>query len=133
MPIALGTFVYMRAIHTINEEIKNVNAMALRQLQLVIDHNFDELERMASNLAISEDIRKLAALKSPPKSNDIITILKIQDSMSNFLLTNSSINDIYLYLNNQDFIVSSGYKYNYDELDEICQRKFGLSKDDLFY
>ncbi len=131
MPIALGVFVHQEALETITEEVESTSQLTLRQYQSVMDSNLEELEHMSAALGLSVSLKNLASLKAPLGSDAVWNVYQLQKDISSFLLTNSNISEIYLYVNQHDFIVSSGYKYNADALAAACPLLLGLTREEI--
>ena len=131
MPILIGSIVYIASVKTVREEVNKVNNMSLVQLKSVLDGKFEELNRTVSNIALNQDVQTLMYRKDPLMAKDILTIREVQKDLTKFKLSNGYIDEIYIYINNNDFIFSSSYKYNSDAIADICQREFLLSYDEL--
>ncbi len=131
MPMLMGQFVYTKSLDTINEEVSNVNAIALNQLKSVLDGSFSNLDKIVGNLTLHQDVRTLMSRGKPLESKDMLTLLRVQNSLSMYLMTDAILEDIYLYFDNQKFMLTSAYKYNADELEKVCASAFGLSYEEI--
>ena len=131
MPVLIGSFVYVESVNTIGQEVSKVNYMSLKQLKSVVDGKFEELNRTVSNIALNQDIKSLMYLKKPVAAKDILTIRNVQEDLAKFKISNSYINDIYIYINNNNYIFCSDNKYNSDEISDISQREFFIGYDEL--
>ena len=105
--------------------------MSLQQLKSILDGKFEELDKTISNIALNHDIKLLMSLQKPFEPKDIIRIINAQKDLSKFKLSNSNIAEIYVYLNNEETIFTSAYKYNSQDIREICKREFFLNYDEF--
>lgn len=131
MPVLIGSFVYVESVKTIGQEVNKVNYMSLKQLKSVVDGKFEELSRTVSNIALNQDIKTLMYLKKPIEAKDILTIREVQKDLAKFKISNSYIDEIYIYVNNNNYIFCSDSKYNSDEIGDISQREFFIGYDEL--
>lgn len=131
IPILIGSFVYVESVKTISDEVNKVNNMSLNQLKSVVDGKFEELNRTVSNIGLNQDIKTLMYLQKPLQAKDILTIREVQKDLTKFKISNSDIDEIYIYVNSNNFIFSSDYKYNSDEIKNVCQREFFINYDEL--
>ena len=132
LPILIGSIVYIEAVKTVKDEVNKVNSMSLQQLRSVLDGKFEELSRTLSNIALSQDVQTLMYNEDPLTPKEILTIREVQKDLTKFKLSNGYIDEIYIYVNNNDFIFSSSYKFNSDDIASICGREFLLGYDELY-
>ena len=130
-PVLIGSFVYIKSVETIHHEVNKMEYMSLQQLKSILDGKFDELDRTISNIALNQDIKLLMSSKVPFESKDILRIINAQKDLSKFILSNSNIEEMYVYLNSGDTIITSDYKYNSHDIKDICQRELFLSYDEF--
>ena len=121
MPLLIGSFVYAKSVDTIKNEVKNVNDMALGQLKSVLDANFVELNRVVGSISLNQDIRTLLSLEKPLTAKNMLTVVNVQKDLAKYLMTDTMIEEIYVYISNHDFIVTSAYKYNSDMIQNLCR------------
>ena len=131
MPILVGTFVYLHALNTVREEVENVNVAALQQLQSAADANLSEWNRVVGSLSLNQDIRTIISLKKPLKASNMPTVMAVQDELARFLVTDSMLEEIFVYVNNHRYILTSSYKYGEDEIEKVCTRTLGLSYEEF--
>ena len=127
----IGSFVYVKSVETIHHEVDKMEYMSLQQLKSILDGKFEELDKTISNIALNHDIKLLMSLQKPFEPKDIIRIINAQKDLSKFKLSNSNIAEIYVYLNNEETIFTSAYKYNSQDIREICKREFFLNYDEF--
>ena len=130
-PVMIGSFVYVKSVETIHHEVDKMEYMSLQQLKSILDGKFEELDKTISNIALNHDIKLLMSLQKPFEPKDIIRIINAQKDLSKFKLSNSNIAEIYVYLNNEETIFTSAYKYNSQDIREICKREFFLNYDEF--
>lgn len=126
MPLCMGTFVYHQAIRTIQQEVEMVNVAALRQTQSAVDANLAEFSRVSGSLSLNQDIRALLSLKKDLTARDMPTVMKVQDELAKFVITDSMLEEIFVYVHSQRYMLSSSYKYGEDEIEKVCTTLFGL-------
>ena len=131
LPILIGSIVYIEAVKTVNDEVNKVNNMSLLQLKSVLDGKFEELSRTVSNIALNQDVQTLMYNEKPLTPKEILTIREVQKDLTKFKLSNGYIDEIYIYVNNNDFIFSSSYKFNSDDIENISEREFLLGYGEL--
>jgi AraC-like DNA-binding protein len=105
--------------------------MSLEQLKLVLVGKLGELTRTVSSIALNQDIKSLMYVKSPLRTKDRLTVREAQKDLMKYKLSNNFVEEIYVYIHNSDFVFSSGYKYNSDELRDVALRDFRLGYDEL--
>lgn len=130
-PVLIGSFVYIKSVETIHYEVNKMEYMSLQQLKSIMDGKFEELDRTISNITLNQDIKLLMSLQKPFEPKDIHKIVNAQKDLSKFILSNHNIEEIYVYLGNEETIFTSAYKYNSDDIADICQREFFLSYDEF--
>jgi len=130
-PVLIGSFVYVKSVETIHHEVTKMEFMTLEQLKSILDGKFEELDKTISNITLNQDIKLLMSLQKPFEPKDILRIINAQKDLSKFVLSNSNIVEIYVYLNNEETIFTSAYKYNSQDIEEICKREFFLSYDEF--
>lgn len=131
MPLLLGSFVYVKSVDTISEEITNVNDMALGQIKSVLDANFAELNRVVGGISLNQDVRTLMSLEKPLTPRNMLTAVNVQRDLARYLMTDTMIEEIYVYINNNDFIITSAYKYNSDMIPSVCEGSWGIGYDEF--
>jgi len=130
-PVMIGSFVYVKSVETIHHEVNKMENMSLQQLKSILDGKFEELDKTISNIALNQDIKLLMSLQKAFEPKDILRIINAQKDLSKFKLSNSNIVEIYVYLNNEDTIFTSAYKYNSQDISQICKREFFLNIDEF--
>ncbi len=130
-PVLIGSFVYVQSVKTIHYEVNRIETMSLQQLKSILDGKLDELDRTLSNISLNQDVKYLMSSPKPLKPKDILKIVNVQQDLSKFKLSNSNIEEIYIYLNNNDSIFSSVYKYNGSDIKNICRRELFLQYDEF--
>ena len=125
-PVLIGSYVYVQSVKTIHYEVNRMETMSLQQLKSILDGKLDELDRTLSNISLNQDVKYLMSSPKPLKPKDILKIVNVQQDLSKFKLSNSNIEEIYIYLNNNDSIFSSVYKYNGSDIKNICSRELFL-------
>lgn len=131
MPILISIFVYQRANQTIDQEVASVNRASLRQLQSLMDGSFQSFDRIVANLSLSNDVRQLLSAKEENSGKRIQNIIRVQDALSRHQLTDNMIDEILLYVDNQQIMVTGTYKYNSDEIARVCEQKLGMDYAEL--
>lgn len=131
IPIAISCFAYFASIRIINEEVNKVQNASLEQLKSVIDGKLEEINRLGGILIFNQRVTKLAYLDGPLNTRDLITINEIQSDLAKFKVSNEFIDDIYIYLDNNDFFITDKCKYGKDESDFLGENRFGISSKEL--
>ncbi len=130
-PVLIGSYVYIKSVETIHHEVYKMEYMSLQQLKSILDGKFEELDRTISNITLNQDIKLLMSSQEPFEPKDILRIIIAQKDLSKFILSNSNIEEMYVYLNNEETIFTSAYKYSSRDIKDICQREFFLSYDEF--
>jgi len=131
IPIIIGSFVYVKSIKIINEEVSKAHYLSLNQLKNVIDGNFEELSRLSIIIGQNQDLKILMYSGNLSSSKNIYTLTRIQQDLAKLKVSNSFVDEIYIYLNDNDYAFTSTYKYDDEEIKDLCMEKLLLSYEEL--
>lgn len=131
IPILIGIFVYIRSVDVISDEVNKAHNLSLQQMKSVLDGHFEEISRLDSVLSMNQNMQKLTYASKPLSVKNIMAIIDAQKDLGKFMISNSFIDKIYIYVNNGGLLFTDTYNYAGDELDGICANTLGISKDEL--
>lgn len=131
IPVMMGGFVYVKSVETIRHEVNRMEYMSLQQLKSILDSKYEELNQTLCSIMQNRDLKLLMSSEKPSEPKDILKIKNVQKDLSKFILSNSNIAEIYVYLNNGNVIFTSAYKYNGQDIKDICQKELFLSYDEF--
>lgn len=102
----------------------NDGLLSLDKGKELVEARFSEIANFVTQLTLDDDIQTLFNMRKPLQTSDYYLFLKVQKKLSNYMITNSFIDDIYIRINQPNAIVSS--KYASDNM-----RRF--YKDTMYY
>jgi two-component system response regulator YesN len=131
IPIIIGSFAYFSSIRIIKEEVNKAQNASLEQLKSVIDGKLEEINKLSSALIFNQRVTQLAYMDRSLDAADFIKINEVQSDLSKFKISNEFIDDIYIYFDNNNFLLTDKYKYGDEEYDFLSKNDFGISGDEL--
>jgi two-component system response regulator YesN len=131
IPILIGFFAYARSISIINDEVNKAHNLSLQQLKSVLDSRFGELSRLDSVLSLNQNIRRLINSNPTLSTKGILSVFEAQKDLGKFMISNSFVDKIYIYINNSELMFTDTYKYTGDEIDGLCKNTLGIDIDNF--
>ena len=130
VPLIIGASFYAGMIGTVSRETANANALMLGNYQYRIDGQLDELDKIASALSASRNIRRLASLSARSDGAEQRDILNAQDELSGYYATDSLIEDIYICIDGRCMITCAN-KYNADVMERIVVSQLHMDYEEF--
>lgn len=109
--IAINSLVYINTISEIENETDKAYMASLKQMQQSIDNILFNIENMSAKISLDSRISSLIRVEQPLSEVDTLKIAEAIDDLKKYQVANSFIKDIYIYMKNGDYIISSTAKY----------------------
>jgi two-component system, response regulator YesN len=108
LPICLCLFIYLRTINIMKVDAQQSNMAMLEQIKFILDERFVEIDNAISQLSENPTVQRLQYISNPLGGTDAFKVRAAVDSLNQYVLRSSCIQDIFIYSKNSDMIVSSG-------------------------
>lgn len=131
IPILFASIAYSVSISTIKNEVVKSNSASLGQLKFILDGKFDEINKLGNDISMNQSLKNLLYSSQTHDIDDILYIKNIQNDLSKSKILNNFIDDIYIYINNNNYIFSGSNKYGQDEFEYISDRFFAMNLNDF--
>jgi two-component system, response regulator YesN len=133
IPVFIAVITYYMSIRIIKEEVDKAHYASLNQLKTIIEGKFDEIERIANQIAMDKNLAQiLYSHNSDENHNDeVLNIIRFQRDLAKFKSTNYFIEDTYVYINDKDYILSSTNHFRAEYFPFISKGFFLLSPEEL--
>ena len=131
VPIALGAVVYSQAIRQLTAEVDKVNQKSLVEMRLILDAAASDLDRVNTNIALSETVSSLALRYNIHTASDLLAAQSAQRQLHNYMLSNRDIESIGVYFHRAGYLLTNNSSYRYSEKgDLLFSTAFGLTEND---
>lgn len=108
VPVTIYLTLYSSMTQTAKKEVERANSMMLSQFLQFQDNSLREVEAAASSIYNDTKIKSLMYKSKPLSPQSIYQIVDIQKDLRKFRLSNSNINNIYVYCKRSDMLISIG-------------------------
>lgn len=106
LPIFISIIMYAKVDKLVKDEINRANDFYLSQVQQYMDNIADSIKVMSVQVAYNDSIQELIPLKAPFDDNQYYKLYEGVKELGKYKISNSYINNFFIYLNNSDFILS---------------------------
>jgi hypothetical protein len=131
IPIAIGFFAYYEAIGAISSETEALHLSASRQLQQLLDENFDELHRVGNEIASYSHVQNYMNYHPPLMPSQEYVKKTVQVYINKLYTFNSLLSGIYVYFAGTNLFVGTDTVYREDEFEYMGKTYFGLPYEEL--
>ena len=131
IPIITGIFVYTQSLATVKNEVSNVQLSAMTNLKSILDSRFEGFERICGQLSMNQDIKNMMVSYDNIDPNTVIYAYEAQKDLTSYTLSNPLLDNIYIYFNNADFMMSGRNKYNGRDINFMLRDEIGLSEEEF--
>lgn len=111
IPLVIGIMDYVRYSSIVKKETENYNLAMLRQAQSVIDERLGGIEQLALDISANQLVQNFVTVKKEMDNNDILSMMNVTKELSKYKGMNTLVNDIYIYFNKSDVILTADAKY----------------------
>lgn len=116
IPIIVGEFVYYNSINTIKHEVENVHLASLQQCKILVDGKMEELKKIGNALAIDSKVQTLSYANALYSPQNLYAINSIQKDLKKYIISNSFIENIYIYFSSGQCLLSDNDIYTGNEI-----------------
>lgn len=106
IPIIISSIIYIRSTSIIEEEINNVNKAMLKQIQQNIDNHLQDIENLSVQIALDKKAQQLLYTNSKFTEKERYIMKELVENMSSYIVANKFIEYYYIYLKNENVIIT---------------------------
>lgn len=106
IPVLISGVIYIKTADIIENEVNRANNILLQQVQQVIDMRIRELDKLSTLIEWNENLQLFLNIKGVMEASDRYSISKAVKDFKNYKNANVFINDFFVYLKNQQSIVT---------------------------
>jgi AraC-type DNA-binding domain-containing proteins len=131
IPIVVASITYIISLGIIKDEVSKAQSASMEQVKSIVDGKIQEIDRLSSEFSLNQKLNNIMNLEHPLEGNDILNIIDIQKDIAKFKVSNNFIDDIYVYINNNNFIFTESTSYEEDEFENTSNKYFFMSSSEL--
>ncbi|WP_169082406.1 helix-turn-helix domain-containing protein [Paenibacillus sp. PL91] len=107
VPIIISGIIYTATWHVVASEVNRANESLLNQMEQAIDSNLLDIERLSTEMTLSNRLAGFLDVEAPIKDPDYYTLAGIAKDLRIYKMANDYIEEIYVYYKNSDTVISS--------------------------
>lgn len=108
IPVLCNLFIYQKAVDTIKEKLYQSNNRMLTTLQTNMDDTISAISTLVMNISLNSNVETLITMPDDSAQTRYL-LTQFAGELRSYRTYNANISDIYLFFNNLDIGVSSGY------------------------
>ncbi|RCX19483.1 AraC-like DNA-binding protein [Anaerobacterium chartisolvens] len=124
IPIIVGEFVYYNSINIIKHEVESVHLASLQQFKILVDGKMGELKKIGNALAIDPKIKTLSNSRELYTPQNLYTMGNIQKDLKKYIVSNSFVENIYLYFSHGGCLLTDNGIYTGSEIKLFIEDAF---------
>lgn len=106
VPLFIGGFIYLKTVNLVNNQILKANNLYLSQLKQTFDVVLEDIDRISLEIGVTnKDVISLA-MKDSILDSDRLAIYNICRQLSQYKISKSYLEDIYIYLKKTDIVIN---------------------------
>ncbi|OBZ12682.1 helix-turn-helix domain-containing protein [Bacillus sp. FJAT-26390] len=107
VPIIISGIIYAATWHVVASEVNRANESLLNQMEQAIDSNLLDIERLSTEMTLSNRLAGFLDVEAPIQDPDYYTLTGIAKDLRIYKMANDYIEEIYVYYKNSDTVISS--------------------------
>lgn len=114
IPVLVGVYAYNKTVQVIEEDAKRNNLAVLNQSKETLDIRLQEVEQLATDLALNPKITQFMNVTPPFTDNEYYQVYEVFKDITKYRL-NMFIADYYLHFPNSQILITTNTVYNLQE------------------
>lgn len=131
IPIVISFAIYYCTENVIKNEIYYSNHVLIQQVQQIADDNMRDIQKLETQIELDNNLQQVANVNGALEGSDRYIINKQVTNFKTFKIANSFIDDIFVYLNNQDSFITTNTYYDSGILNEPSLQSMGINYREL--
>lgn len=131
IPVVISGIIYINTANVIENEINRANNILLQQVQQVIDMRIRELDKLGMLVEWNENLQLFLNIRGVMEGNDRYSINKAMKDFKSYKGANVFIDDFFVYLNNQQSILTPNSYLDKTILGEPAIKNAGIDYEIL--
>ena len=130
IPVILGIVIYSTVSVNYQNEVIKTNIAILKHAEITMDNILENSENIGIKISANKRIKDLLLYNGIPDTKYRYDVKTVTDDLKNFIISESYIQDMYIYLPNSDFVISTIGSMGRELAHEIFAKPSGISYDD---
>ena len=130
IPIVISGIIYASTLQIVKTEINRANELALQQMKQSIDSMLRGVERLSVELSMNKSVVAFSYESSPLTDDNHYDLYMIANDLYTYKLANDYIEQIYVYYENSDTVISAQERMDSAELFTLIRRTDDIQQED---
>lgn len=133
VPLLLSLGIYFISYNKIkNFSFKNQQEI-IKNIKTIIDKELETVSRLGVRIAFDSKLSQLIFdVENNQEENIVTDIMEIQKMLSNNIMTDNIVEEIYLYLHKTGFVLTRNNKYSLEEFSQLAGDFLNYNENELF-
>jgi len=113
IPIFASTFAFLNAKSIVEEQTKDINLSVLELIRQEIDRNISKVDDIQLEIMFSNEFEKIISIRQDEPISPM-AVYKIMEKMQSYLFYNNFVEDVFIYFQEKDIVITSTVKCRHD-------------------
>jgi YesN/AraC family two-component response regulator len=132
VPIAVSSFIYVKAVDIVKEQVNLTNKALLKQVQENLDSQMKDAMRIAYQIYLNPRLHSAMYYKGELSTSQRYAMFGIIDDLKSYQTLNSAIENIYIYFKNADLVLSTSVLNSPEDFFKIYHSNKNMSYEQWF-